>query len=102
MTGIALSSVTIRRLYHSRRRAYDDVRKLSHLDGPVNRVIAVHPDGVYIRVVAVSRLEENIKAILLWGKEVDSLPDANECSEYYSEEAISAFASQRRKRCREE
>ena len=43
-------------------------------------------------------LEEQIKIVLLWGEEVDSLPDAEECSEYYREEAISAFASQRRKR----
>jgi hypothetical protein len=91
-----METITIRVLYTSRRRAHDDVKKLGLLDGPIERAIFVHPDGVYIRVVAPSRLEEQIRAILLYGEEAEAMPSTIECSEYYAEGAIPTFQPQRR------
>lgn len=91
-------TVTIRVLYANRRRAYDDIHKLGLLDGPIYRTIAVHPDGVYIRVTAPQRIEREIRAILYWGEEIEALPDTSECSEFYQEEAITSFRGQRKRR----
>jgi len=88
--------VEIKTLYINRRRAYDDVHKIGLLGVNVDRSIFVHPDGIYIRVIIPDFLEQEVRAILLYGNEVDEIPPIEECSEYYGGDAIIAFRPQRK------